>query len=80
MPLDFIQIPKSRLIEILNESDLYTGAHLNLDQSSHNARQIVAALSGMLVFDDEELANLLAQRVGLAPTYKTLQQTSQVTA
>ena len=75
-----IQIPKSRLIEMLNDSELYADGKLNLDQSSYNARQIVAALSGMLSLTEEKLANLLAQRIGLAPTHKTLQQTSQVTA
>lgn len=80
MPSKVIQIRKSSLIEILNERDLYTEDQLTLDKTSHNARQIVAALAGMLSFDDEEIANLLAKRIGLTPTHNKLPQETQVVA
>ena len=75
-----IQIPQHRLIDILNESSLYTEAPLTLDQTSYNARQIVAALSGMLSIEHEDIANLLAERIGLTPTHKSLTQVEQVIA
>ncbi len=68
MHSEYLQIQKHRILEILNDATLYSNDKLNLDQTSHNARQIIAALSGMLPSQDEEIANLLAVRIGLSPS------------
>lgn len=68
MHSEYLQIQKHRILEILNDVTLYSNDKLNLDQTSYNARQIIAALSGMLSSQDEEIANLLAVRIGLSPS------------